>query len=308
MECKKFNILALDGGGIRGLYTSYILEKIEQSFNIKLNEFFDLLIGTSTGSIIASAIALNTPIIEVSKLYESRGKEIFRKRKIHCWGLLGLWNSKYNNKSFKKVLEEIFPTKTLKEIDKPLMIVSSDILNHNVYIHKSSYLSKIEPYTRDGDTKLTDAILSSCAAPTYFDPVRLHNGYFLADGGLWANNPSILGLTEAISKFKRNVNEVYVLSIGTGNKIISYNKTRRSWGFFTGWQRSKLIDYIMNISSQAGTNISNLLLKENYCRINSDIHHALDDVSNLDNLKSYADKSFLDNKSKIENFLNNIRS
>ncbi len=303
MKDEKFKILALDGGGIRGLYTSIILQKIEENFSIDLNKFFDLLIGTSTGAIISSAVAVDISMGRISELYEKEGEEIFKKRKFSSRVL----QSKYKKEGLKNVLEKQFENIKLGEIEKPLMIVSSDLLNNNVYIHKSNYLSKIEHYTRDKETKLSEAILSSCSAPTYFDPQRLDNSYFLCDGGLWANNPSILGFTEAVSKFNKNINEISILSIGTGNNKISYDKKKKCWGFCTGWNSSKLVEYLLSMSSVGATNISNLILKENYLRVNSDIDYAIDDIGNLDNLKSYANRCFLDNKSRIENFLNKMR-
>ena len=296
-----FKILSLDGGGIKGLFASTILEEIENSFNIKLSEFFDLLIGTSTGSIIASAVALNIPINKISKLYEEKGKEIFSRRKFS----FGCFKSKYKNRKLKNILETEFGDKRLGEINKPLMIVSSDLLNGNVYVHKSNYLSKIEAYTRDKNTKLAEAILSSCMAPSYFNPIRLDNNYLLCDGGIWANNPSLLGLVEAMSKFKKEINQINIMSIGTGGKKV-YFKDNKSWGLCTGWKFQKLVSYLFSISSKGVTNMSSLLLKENYIRVDSDIDYNIDDVSNLDNLKSYANKCFLDNKSKIEQFLNSI--
>ena len=90
----------------------------------------------------------------------------------------------------------------------PLMITSADISTGGVHVFKSRYLGDLgEPYERDGDVLLREAILASCAAPTYFDPKAV-GPYLLTDGGLWANNPSIIALTEAISKFKKGVEEV----------------------------------------------------------------------------------------------------
>ena len=92
---------------------------------------------------------------------------------------------------------------TLGEISTPLMITSSDISTGGVHVFKSRYLKDLgEPYVRDGNVALSEAILASCVAPTYFDPMPVGD-FLLADGGLWANNPSIIALTEAVSKFGR---------------------------------------------------------------------------------------------------------
>ena len=76
MDSKKtFKILSIDGGGIRGVYSAHILKRIEEEFKIKLHDYFDLIAGTSTGSIIAAAIACNIPLIEIEKLYIEKGKK-----------------------------------------------------------------------------------------------------------------------------------------------------------------------------------------------------------------------------------------
>ena len=82
-----------------------------------------------------------------------------------------------------------------------------------------------EPYVRDGGVLLSDAILASCSAPAYFDPAHVDN-YLLADGGLWANNPSIIALVEAVSKFGQPIEQVRILSVGTGHSASFYGSNR----------------------------------------------------------------------------------
>lgn len=210
-------VLTLDGGGVRGLYSAIILQRIEKDCGVNIHHFFDLIVGTSTGSILASAIALNIPLEEISELYINESKNIFKKR---WFSLCGMYKSKYKKEGLNNLLKKKFGQKKLKDIDKPLMIISSNLLENSVYIYKSNYLSKIEGYTRDGETLLSQAILSSCSAPTYFDPHKIKENIFLCDGGIWANNPSILALTECLSKFKEKIEDISILSIGTGNNRI----------------------------------------------------------------------------------------
>ena len=97
------------------------------------------------------------------------------------------------------------PGLTLGEVSTPLLITSADLATGGVHVFKSAYLAQLgEPYDRDGDVLLRDAILASCAAPTFFDPKQVES-HLLVDGGLWANNPSIIALTEALSKFNRRL-------------------------------------------------------------------------------------------------------
>ncbi len=303
MDNEKFKILSLDGGGIRGLYSAVILKKIQETYNIKLKNYFDLIIGTSTGSILASAIVCDIPLNKIMSMYEKEGKLIFSK---NLFGFLGLFQSKYDSKNLSKILHTTFQKITLGDIDKPLMIIASDILNGSVYVHKSKYLPDDE-YSRDEEIKIADAVLSSCSAPTFFNPIRMKNNYILADGGLWANNPSIIGLTEAMSekRFNKKIEDIQILSLGTGTSKISYAKNSKLWGFITGWQKSKLIEYILELSAQSSANMCQLILKNNYLRVSNSINHNMDKVNNLNNLKAFADKCFLDYQERINDFLTN---
>ena len=167
---------------------------------------------------------------------------------------------------------------------------------------KSRYLEDLGiPYVRDTDVFLSDAILASCAAPTYFDPVSVDDS-LLADGGLWANNPSIIALTEAVSKFKRSIEQVHVLSLGTGHSVNLYSK-KRLWGLITGWGRQKLVSYVLRLQSNASANMAKLLLEDRYLRLDPTIEAwQLDDVEHLDNLKALATSDFaLLNESIMKN-------
>ena len=157
---------------------------------------------------------------------------------------------------------------------------------------KSRYLQDLgQNYSRDGQVLLQDAILASCAAPTYFSPKQVGT-YLLADGGLWSNNPSILALTEALSKFNKKIEEVRILSIGTGHTPTMYRKSRW-WGLLTGWGREKLVSYTLALQSQASTNMARLILQDQYLRLDPEIQSwQLDDTRHLQNMKALADRDY----------------
>ena len=286
-----FSILAVDGGGTRGIYAAQILARLEQNLGQRVKDCFDLLAGTSTGSIITGAAAAELPMEEIVRLFEKESPRIFRKTRFpSCLSML--FCSRYSRGSLEEVLQKYLPHMTLGEVPTPLMITSADISTGGVHVFKSRYLQDLgEPYERDGKVLLRDAILASCAAPTYFDPKTV-GPYLLADGGLWANNPSIIALTEAISKFKKGVEQVRVFSIGTGHTTKMYTKCR-SWGLLTGWGKSKLVSYTMGLQSQASTNMAKLILNDRYLRLDPEIDTwELDDTKHLVNLKALAERDF----------------
>ncbi len=294
-----FHILALDGGGTRGIYTAQLLAKIEQAFQRRIKTCFDLIAGTSTGSIIAGAAVSDIPMADIVRLFENKAPHIFRRR----WYRLPLFLSKYPSAQLSQIIAAHLPATALGEISMPLMITCSEIAKSDIHIFRSNYGSRdSEMAPTSKKVCLRDAILASCAAPTFFAPKSVDN-FLLADGGLWANNPSTVAFTEALSVFGKGAQEIRMLSIGTGHSTNMYRQ-RRGWGFITGWGGAKLTSYVMTLQSQASANMAKLLLKQNYLRLNPEIDFwELDTLVQLDTLKSLAERDFGENTAEIEAFI-----
>lgn len=295
-----FHILALDGGGARGIYTAHLLAQIEQTFQVRIRDCFDLIAGTSTGSIVAGAAVSDIPMAEIVELFEIEAPDIFQKR----WYRNPLFFSKYSNKKLAQIIAKHIPATPLSDIATPLMITSSEMTTSESHIFRSGYyIEKLgDPPASDRAVNLHDAILASCAAPTFF-ATKPVGTTLLADGGLWANNPSIAAFTEARAKFGKTVTQLRILSIGTGHSTNMY-RNRRSWGFLTGWGGVKLISYVMTLQSQTAANIAELLLKENYLRINPTIDFwELDSIRQLENLKSLASRDFTEYTEALKRFI-----
>ena len=260
--------------------------------------------GPAAGAILAGAAAMSVPMERLAGLFETEASRIFNRRRLSCFSFV---RSRYSTKPLVEVLGEYLPEVTLGEVPTPLMITSSDISTGRVHVFKSRYLEELgQPYRRDGDVRLSDAVLASCAAPTYFDP-RQVSEYLLADGGLWANNPSVIALTEALSRFGRPIEQVYVLSIGTGRTPSFYRKSW-AWGLLTGWGREQLVSYVLGLQSQASANMAKLLLGERHLRLDPEIQSwRLDDTKHVQNLKALADRDFTYGSEAIMANLEGIR-
>ena len=237
---------------------------------------------------MAGAAATGVPMKEVVELFQCRSHHVFPRRLFQNSFL----RSKYSTDSLKEVLQEYVPSVTMGEVSTPLMITSSNLTTGEVNVFKSGYRREQGgPYLRDKNIRLTEAILASCAAPLYFDPAMIGES-LLADGGLWANNPSVIALTEALSRFRRNLKAIHILSIGTGQPVNLYKSNKR-WGMLTGWGKEKLISFVFDLQSQASENIAKLLLEERYIRVNPHIEPwSLDDTEPLPNLKALANSDF----------------
>jgi hypothetical protein len=218
----------------------------------------------------------------------------------------GVIASRYDRKELEDILKLALGSRTLSETKTRLVIPATDLVNGNVHVFKSKYLDE---FVRDIDVKIADAVLASCAAPTYFDPKTVGDAnYMLADGGLWANNPSVVALTEAIGKLGLNKNQIKILSVGTGSKQVDYelgSAEKKNWGALLGWEGTKLLDMILHLQSISDTNKTKIILGENYLRLNYDADQelSLDNVKILAEMKNRADFTFTRNAEKIKNFL-----
>ncbi len=305
MTKRPFRILAIDGGGIRGVFPAHILSCMSDRLGATLHEHFDMIAGTSTESIVAAAVACNVDPAQIVSLYREHGEAIFSRRRF--WGpkkyepaLQSLYRSSRLMKSLKDVLADI----RLGDISKPLLLPATDIGYGGVHVFKSSYSKE---FTRDAHVLLREAILASCSAPTYFDPTKV-NEYLLADGGLWANNPSLAAVIDAQKRLNVDLSDIQVLSLGTGHARTCYGvNTDRKWGLVTGWKGKEFISFLMSLQAQATQNYLQLMLSENQLlRIDfdSDCPLPLDDYAAIDDLVSNADRLFTHNSSKIKSFLN----
>ncbi|RLU00191.1 CBASS cGAMP-activated phospholipase [Ketobacter sp.] len=304
-----FRILSIDGGGIRGVYPAHILKCIEERLEINLLETVDMIAGTSTGSIVAAGVACDVRAKEIEEMYQQHGKAIFKKKRSYIPGkklrnaFQPMQESIYDSENLYAVLSGVFGDVTLGEIDKPLLLPATDIGNGNVHVFKSRYSAE---FTRDPKVKLKDAVLASCSAPTFFDPHRV-DAYLLSDGGLWANNPALAAVIDAQKRLEIPLNEIRVLSLGTGHAKTAYGlKQGRRWGFATGWKHKEFINFLLSLQSQSAMNYLNQQLEpQQILRIDfeSDSSLPLDDVDAIDDLISRADKHFTYRSSEIRQFL-----
>jgi len=303
-----FRILAIDGGGIRGVYAAYLLARMEAEWSIDWTKAFHLIAGTSTGSIIAAGLASGMKANALLALYRDRSAEIFRRRPF-C--RLGLLSSRYRNSGLRRVLCELFGDNTLGEISTPLIIPATDIGNGCVHVLKSAYDHE---FVRDKNVRIRDAVLASCSAPTYFDPCRL-DIYSLADGGLWANNPALVAAIDAKRRLGIPLERMRILSVGTGTSRQFYplksNLMRRlfGWGIASGWQGPRFVSMLLNLQAATASNMLGLLLDINQIlRLTFESDHvlSLDAPSCIPDLISKADRDFTHKAAQIKAFIKEV--
>lgn len=301
-----FKILSIDGGGIRGIYPAYILQCIRERLDVNLYDYFDMIAGTSTGSIIAAGIACQKQPSEIVSLYQKHGADIFGQKIKSFWPSMfkqGV-HSKYENKNLKKILHNEFGNTKLGDISKPLLIPATDIGHGGVHVFKSSYS---ESFTRDKHIEVKQAVLASCSAPAFFDPTKVEN-YLLADGGVWANNPALAAVIDAQYRLGIDIKDIRILSLGTGHSRIAYGTAeKKEWGLLTGWKNLEFISFLLSLQAQSTQNYLQLMLgQDQLIRLDfeSDNPLPMDDVDGLDDLISRADRTFTHESMELMKFFN----
>lgn len=290
-----FTILSLDGGGTRGIYTAQLLAKIEQALGVQIRDCFHLIVGTSTGAIVAGAAVSKISMDEIVQLFDQEAPDIFKKK----WYRNQLLFSKYSQDILAEVIARHIPSILLSDVETPVLLTCSEITTSDLHVFRS-YKSNSNKHNLD--ISLRDAVVASCAAPTFFSPKKVKELY-LADGGLWANNPSLAALTEAKTHFEKDISQVKILSIGTGHSVSMY-KERKGWGFLSGWGGTKLISYVMALQSQTSAFLTQQILDTNYLRINPVIDFwDIDTIKHLDQLKRLAERDYTENIAEIQDFI-----
>ena len=272
-----FKILSIDGGGIRGVFPAKFLTLLETELEQKdgdrnsIHQHFDLICGTSTGGIIALALALGIPAKRVHDLYLEHAKDIFgSKRNL----LRRLSTSSHSSNTLEKLVREIFKNPEtgedyrLQDCRTNVCIPIYDLLEGKPSVCKNKYH---DLFTRDYHRPAYQVALATASAPTYFDPYSSSytdlagNQQFFSnkvDGGVFANNPTLLGIVEAQEAFSKDLHQLRVLSLGTGHQVYSDASSRNNWGILY-WMldggKRRAIDLFMQGQSQLVENIVGLM-------------------------------------------------
>jgi patatin-like phospholipase/acyl hydrolase len=251
-DVTSIKVLAIDGGGIRGIIPAVILGEIQKRLGKDLYTVFDLIAGTSTGGIIALGIGTScnkgrpySPD-ELVNLYVENGPAIFKK------SLLTpekeLVSPKYSPAGLEATLERFFQDTELKAALTPLLISSYDLQGQIPFFFKSHRIAINPAY----NWPVTSVARATSAAPTYFPPFHLTRGnedYALVDGGVFVNNPAMAAYAEACALYP-DFTRFIVVSVGTGDRQdrIRYADAK-DWGL-VGWAR-QLVPVFMDSVSEA---------------------------------------------------------
>ncbi len=255
----KKRILSIDGGGMRGIVSAVLLQSLEEKLSeysgnpkARIGDYFDLIAGTSTGSILTVLYLFPNErgeskysAREITQTYIDYGNYIFHRQWTYPF-----WGAKYTNKYFEEILKSYFGDSTLGELRKPCLLTSYDITKRSA-VFFNSVSGRADNHR---NCLLRDAILSSTAAPTYFPPTCLkdRNSCYgcLIDGGVVANNPTLCALIEGLKLPECNsLTDFMTVSVGNVKNTKSNScKKAKQWGLFN-WA-IPLFDILMDGSEQ----------------------------------------------------------
>jgi patatin-like phospholipase/acyl hydrolase len=260
-----FRILSLDGGGIKGAFTASVLAAIEDEIKEPIGEYFDLIAGTSTGGILALGLGFRIPAKKIMEFYRDMGPQIFPVMgRLGIKGLFRqLFGTKYSHAALRAALVQVLADRKFGESKNRLVIPTYDAVGGRIFLLKTAHHPR---FRYDIDAPAVDVALATSAAPTYFaaSPFPTHVGSSFVDGGVWANNPILAAVIEAVCFLNVPLDQIDVLSIGT--TATPFNIARNKDAGIIRWNVG-MINLMFEAQAEAALDEAKLLLKNRIFRI-----------------------------------------
>ncbi|KAI0243909.1 hypothetical protein L0F63_006076 [Massospora cicadina] len=292
---RPFRILAIDGGGVRGILPAAILRQLEAESGKPISEMFDLIAGTSTGAILGAMLALpkdrgsSLPKFSATdgvELYLERSREIFQTtlmRRIKT--LSGLASAQYSGTRKRRMIEQYVGDARISDLLVDMLVPSFDIREGKPYFFKSSKARR-DPRR---DYRLVDVLDATSSAPTYFAPVKVEGydapkefGYrSFVDGALTANSPALCALAEAYRNYGADPSNTILVSLGCGASSVGVDhESARRWG---GLSWAPFFPNVM-LSSSVNTvhyQLAHVVPPKHYFRVQTNLPTLRADIDNV---------------------------
>ena len=309
-----FNILALSGGGYKGLYTAEVIAQIEERTGKRFGSHFDLICGTSVGGLIALALA--TREISASTVVETlraAGPRIFPQVEMPKWKLAGpitmgrvevdkwifkksgftldrgVTAAKHDSAPLKNALETIFEDRKIEDLTTRVLIPAANWTKGGPQFFKTPHNPR---FSLDRKRRLVDVAMATSAAPIYLPNYEFENQVYV-DGGIVGNAPGIFGVHEAEHAIEESIKkDIRLLSIGalsaktTANQSEDLNKGLVQWN-------SRIFDFMMACQEQTADFMMKQKMGDRYYMIDISISADQDKVVALDKADESATKTLL---------------
>lgn len=292
-------ILAIDGGGIRGIIPATVLTEIEKRTGKRCKDMFDLIAGTSTGGILACGLTCpeNYSAETLGKLYPEEGPSIFAKTIKHSLGsLFGLSGPKYESTGLENAMKKYFKDHLLSQSQTKLLITAYDIESCKAFFFKSWEAAK----DKEKEYDLRDVAQATASGPVFFPPIDMyHDGTWipLVDGGMCANNPAMCAYVEGIKLFKDE--PLLMVSLGTGSSLRPLNAVK-----VKGWGAIHWLQQVLNIFESAGDSVdyelNSVFDPRTYFRFQTEDQHAMDNCDAIPAITETAAKLIKSSDQKLD--------
>jgi patatin-like phospholipase/acyl hydrolase len=255
-------VLAIDGGGIRGLIPALVLEEIEHRTGRPAAELFDLVAGTSTGAIITCALTRPQPMpaARIAEIYEKDGPEIFDRSSLQTiQSVGGLIDERYDARGLVTTLRRHLGDTRVADATTAILLTTYDLESRAAVV-----------LGNEDAIAMVDAAHASSAAPTYFEPVRVGERT-LIDGGVYATNPAML----AYARARGDVEVLASLGTGEHTRPLHFDEVK-DWGQIN-WARP-ILDVVFDGSADAVDAQLGRLIDDRYVRLQTRLDEASDDL------------------------------
>jgi predicted acylesterase/phospholipase RssA len=270
-------ILSLSGGGYRGLFTAQYLARLEQEIGRPLYTAFDLIAGTSIGSILALGLASGIPAADLVRFFDTKGKAIFPPRPI--WQRpQALFRPKFSSTDLARALQRAFKDSTFSNLKSHVVVPAVSLVDSAPVVFRS----RNGPLPASKES-LKDAALASSAAPTYFPPHVIGTQHYV-DGGLIANSPDAFAVVEATAVLGWRLDSVSLLSVGTTavETGLPALQNRMRWGALRwGWKLT-LLEQMMTAQAKLSRESARMSLGSRFLSVDAIRANAQDKVIALD--------------------------
>jgi hypothetical protein len=276
--------LAIDGGGIKGAFPASFLASIEETIGAPVADYFDLIVGTSTGGIIAIGLGLGLSAKQILDFYTRHGPRIFAgNRRVRS--VRRVARAKYDPEPLKAALIDVFGDRRLGDSRTRLVIPSFDLETGVIHVYKTAHHPR---FVIDYKIPAVEVAMATAAAPTYFPTYRSAAGVPLVDGGIWANNPAGTAAVEALGVLEWPRGSVQMLSIGCTTAPLNAKADQAKWLGFSYWAQ-RLVPVFMAAQSSASIGTAQLLLgHENVQRYSTTVSEGrfrLDAAEDIESLR-----------------------
>jgi patatin-like phospholipase/acyl hydrolase len=295
-------VLSLDGGGMLGIFAAAALAQLERDLSIRIADHVDLIVGTSTGGIIGLGLAAGKSAEEMRDFYANEGSRIFAHPRMLPRRLLR--RPKYDRGVLDEVLQREFGELRLNDLSTPVCITAHELVAGTTRVWKDDHHAQL---TGGGDQLVWKVAAATSAAPTFFAPVQLGAADSHVDGGIWANNPAMVGITEAVRYAGRDLADIRLLSIGTTSrpfKVRDHEQALRM-GLLPWLREARELLLGGSVSMASDKQAELLLAPGNYLRIDSEraTKVSLDDYKGCRGLREVGEQVARVNRQRVSDLL-----